>query len=191
MSPTLQNGIAASESPLSSPVSWKTPNLLSSELIENCLTYFFENLYPTMPILHRTQTQQCVLEMEFSVEAYCLICSLCAFIVIHPGLHTVAQRGKAANSFHPHGQRLLEEAIHVRKCYDHVENHSVLAVTTSFFLSATYAGMTKHNAAWFHLREAITLAQLLGMQSESSYTPLDLESTMRRRMFWMLFMYER
>ena len=174
-----------------SPVPGRTTGLLSSELIEDCLSYFYENMYPSMPILHKRQAQQCVLEMDFSVEAYCLVCALCAFMAIQPDFHTTAFRNQSSNSSRSHGLSLLEDVLRTRRSYDQTENHSVIIVTTSFLLSTSYSGMMKHNAAWFHLREAITLSQLLGMQDEGSYNSLDFESTMRRRMFWMLFVYER
>ena len=174
-----------------SPVLTRTTGLLSSEFIQDCLSYFYENMYPSMPILHKSQAQQCVLEMDFSVEAYCLVGALCAFMAIQPDFHTTALRNQSSNSSRVHGLSLLEEVLRTRRSYDHTENNSVRMVVTSFLVSTSYSSMMKHDAAWFHLREAITLSQLLGMQDESSYTWPDFESTMRRRMFWMLFMYER
>lgn len=85
----------------------------------------------------------------------------------------------------------MEETIHIRKGLDQIENLSIATVTTSYFLSAACSELTKHNAAWFYLREAITLGQLLGIHEEGSYVTHDVESTMRRRMFWLLFVTER
>ncbi|KAL9627481.1 MAG: hypothetical protein Q9164_007595, partial [Protoblastenia rupestris] len=63
---------------------------------------------------------------------------------------------------------------------------------TSLFLFACYFGLDKHNKAWYHLREATTLAHIIGMQEESSYRKDDpVESTIKRRLYWLLFITER
>ncbi|MBE7182341.1 MAG: Zn(II)2Cys6 transcription factor, partial [Terriglobus roseus] len=56
----------------------RTPGLVSVELITACVDYYFTNLYPTQPILHRVKVGETIGQMEINVEAYCLITSLCA-----------------------------------------------------------------------------------------------------------------
>lgn len=90
------------------------------------------------------------------------------------------------------GQTLLAEALRVRKAHDYVENPSVWSVITSFFFFGSYFCLDRHNTAWFHLREATTLAQIMGMNDESTYQMTDVaESSRRRHLYHLLFLTER
>lgn len=87
--------------------------------------------------------------------------------------------------------RLVEETIRMWNSYNHKDNPTLTDVLIAFFLSAAYFGLEKANAAWIHLREAITLAQLLGMHDEATYNPGDADADFRRRLFWLLYVSER
>ena len=174
----------------------KMPGLLTSRMIDRCIDFFFTHMYPTMPILQRDRLVQEIGNANESVEVYCLLTSLCAFMMIQPGMRlrrNSMQNGEEtdhANTFS--GVALLEETLRVRKSHDFVENPTTVTIITSFFLFACYFGLDKHNTAWFHLREATTLAQIIGMQNEEHYEQGDLvERSRRRRLFWLLFVTER
>ncbi|KAI9707432.1 MAG: hypothetical protein M1836_000393 [Candelina mexicana] len=152
----------------------KARALLSADLVNACIEYFFAKLYPTMPILHRGSLQQAAMNIESSLDTYCLFSSLCAFILIQPGVECPSVDGS------PSGTTLLEETLRIRKRYDYVETATPATVTTSFFLFGCCFGLNKHNTAWFHLREATTLAQILGMQHESTYQTGDRAYALQR-----------
>jgi hypothetical protein len=179
-----------------SPAYLKRPGLLSMEMITSCVDYFFANLYPTQPILHRQKVGETIGMMETSIEAYCLTVSLCAYMMIQPNmtLSPTAFEGLdiPSQSTSQLGTTLLHEAVRVRKGYNYVENPSIWSVITSFFLFGSYFCLDKHNTAWFHLREATTLAQIMGMHIEANYQMTDIvESSRRRRLYWLLFVTER
>lgn len=149
-----------------------------------------------MPILHNEQLWRLVADMDFSVEAYCAIASFCAFMLIQPGIESKAPQAikmlAASSSNISLEKALLDETLRRRKSYDYIEKPSINAVITSFFLFSCCFGLDKHNTAWFHLREATTLAQIIGMQDEKTYMmgcPVKAAST--RRLFWLLFVTER
>ena len=154
-------------------------------------------MYATMPILEMKQIRATMAEANQSIEAYCLLCSLAAFMMIQPGIeqgNPAANRSRSASptSNPTLGLILMEEASRLRKSLDYVEHPSIPTVITSFFLFGCCFGLNKHNTAWFHLREATALAQLLGMQDEGTYMAGDSnESSIRRRLFWLLFVTER
>jgi hypothetical protein len=106
-----------------------------------------------------------------------------------PESHAARRETGPAVSFAT-GTTLLDEALRVRKGYEYVESptsdsHFILPI-------CCYFGLDKHNTAWFYLREATTLAQILGMQDESNYRTGDLvECSRRRRLYWLLFVTER
>ena len=89
------------------------------------------------------------------------------------------------------GTVILEEVVRVRRGHNHVDNPTTATVVTIFFLGACYFQLEKHNVSWFYMREAMTVAQLLEMQDESSYAFGEVDSMMRRQLFWLLFSAER
>ncbi|KAL8723921.1 MAG: hypothetical protein Q9181_007082 [Wetmoreana brouardii] len=187
------NNYASPTSSLSSPV---PSGLLTHDLIDGCMDFYFTHMYPTMPIMHNEQLWRLVAEMDTSVEAYCLVASFCAFVLIQPGIEFKAPQAiktlAASSSNASLGKTLLDEALRRRKGYDFIEKPSINAVITSFFLFGCCFGLDKHNTAWFHLREATTLAQILGMQDEKAYAEGSyVETACMRRLFWLLFVTER
>ncbi|KAI9769321.1 MAG: hypothetical protein M1839_003744 [Geoglossum umbratile] len=174
-----------------------TPGLLTPEVIKGCMDFFFKHMYPTIPILCREHLEESVNSLETDSEAYCLAAAFCAFTIIQPGINVGG--GAAGRTAQPttssttsSGAALLEEALRIRKTYDYIENASQTTVTTSFFIFGCYFGLEKHNIAWFYLREATTLVQILGMEDEGTYAAIDpAESIVRRRLFWLLFVTER
>ncbi|KAH0537399.1 hypothetical protein FGG08_005798 [Glutinoglossum americanum] len=179
------------------PSQVRTPGLLTPEMIKECTDFFFEHMYPTMPILRRERLEQPLDSLETDSDAYCLVAAFCAFMIIQPGINVTGEAaGRVAEpttySTVNSGAALLEEVLRVRKTYEYIENASQITVTTSFFIFGCYFGLEKHNTAWFYLREATTLAQILGMEDEDAYSTINpLESIVRRRLFWLLFVTER
>ena len=192
----VQDGRSSFGNPSSFPPYARVSGLLTPELIEGCANFFFAQMYPTLPILYRNQIRQTVADMSNSVEAYCLVAAFCAFMLIQPGiiLKTGQTREELTSSItNPEmGNLLMEECVRMRKCYDYIENPTVNATITSFFLFACCFGLNKDNTAWLHLREATALAQILGLQDESTYMFDNvIETSRKRRLFWLLFVTER
>lgn len=181
----------------SAPSSPTMSGLLTRELIDGCTEYYFANIYPTMPILHQEQLWRLAADMRSSTEAYCLLCSFCAFMLIQPGMetkpaHAIKPLEASLSSNISLGRTLLDGALKRRKGHDYIENPSVNAIITSYFAFSCFFGLDKHNTAWFHLREATTLAQTIGMQDEKTYIGVEYtESTRMRSLFWLLFVTER
>ena len=183
-------------SPPASPSFARTPSLMNRELINGCADFFFAHMYPTMPILNEELVQQIASEIDTSVEAYCLICSLCAFMLIQPGIELKPENNAdvSVKSIRNSalGTILLDETLRIRKSYEYVENPNISTIITSFFIFGCCFGLNKHNKGWLHLREATALAQLVGMQEEQHYMTSDFaESSRERRLFWLLFVTER
>ena len=153
-------------------------------------------MYPTMPILDES-IRQVLQEVPRSPEAYCLMSSLSAFMLIQPGIQlrispTVDGRPTSPSVNTSLGTLIMEDAIRVQKTTDYIEQPTMNAVITSFFLFACCFGLNRHNVGWYHLRQATTLAQMMGMQDESTFSLLDPpESARRRHLFWLLFVTER
>ncbi|OBT74583.1 hypothetical protein VF21_07520 [Pseudogymnoascus sp. 05NY08] len=185
----------ATPPPLCAPTLAPTPGLLTSEIVAQCIDFFFVNMYPTIPILHRGKLEAQARFADRDTDTYCLLTSLCAFMLIQPGMPVPGDpmgldSMPGANLMS--GTMLMEETIRVRKGYDHLESPTLGSLATSYFLFGCYFGLDLHNKAWFHLREATTLALILGMNKEESYAQFDvIESSRRRRLYWLLFVAER
>ncbi|KAK4933939.1 hypothetical protein LTR66_015808 [Elasticomyces elasticus] len=174
-------------------------DLLSPPTVDSCINFFFEHLYPTMPIFSRQHLN--VLAVEYrnsSSEVYCLVLSLCAFIMIQPGMSFEHQPMPESYEEDPvsaryrHANMLLNEIHRVRKTIDYVESPTVHSVQISFFLFCSYFGLDNSNKCWYHLREASTLAHLLNMNQEATYKNGDpIEHMYTRRFYWLLLLTER
>ncbi|KHN97278.1 C6 zinc finger domain containing protein [Metarhizium album ARSEF 1941] len=189
----MMNGIAC---PPTMSGSAPTPGLLTSELVKECAQFFFDNLYPQAPVLDRRQLEQQVLYMEQNRDAYCLLTSLCAFIMLQPGMSMPA--GDPYNLDMVPGaniissQLLLEECLRVRKGYEYLDCITLNSLATNFFLFGCCHGQEMHDRAWYYLREATTMMHMAGMDKEEHYMQLDAsEACRRRRLFWLFFSVER
>jgi hypothetical protein len=195
LSSKVANRLNGINSPPCSPTLSPTPGLLTSDMIKDCIEFFFANMYPTLPILHRGRLEQQAMYADQNADTYCLLTSLCAFMMIQPGMGIPGDplgldSMPGANLVS--GNLLMEETLRVRKSYDHLETPTLNSLVTSFFLFGCYFGLDLHNKAWFHLREATTLAHILGLQKEDTYLQFDaVESSRRRRLYWLLFVTER
>jgi len=195
----VQNRIAGINSPPPAPSLAPTPGLLTPDLIRESVEFFFANMYSAMPILHRQRLEQQALYVDQSVDTYCLLTSLCAFMMLQPGMQMPSMSNDPYNyeNMMPGSNivtatLLLEETLRVRKGYDLLESPSLNTLCTSYFLFAYYYGMELHDKAWFYLREATTIAHMIGMSKEETYMNYDgLEGPRRRRLYWLLFVTER
>jgi len=159
------------------------------------MEFFFVNVYPSQPVLHRQRAQEAVVNMDRSIEAYCMIVSLCAYVMIQANMKiqpNLLERHEVAHMSNVQfGHILLEESIRVRRGYDYRESPTPYTVLTSYLYSCCYFGLAKENTAWTYLREATTQSQLLGMHDEETYKHDPLDTSRKRVLYWLLFMAER
>lgn len=195
LSSKVANRLNGINSPPCSPTLTPTPGLLTNDMIKECIEFFFANMYPTLPILHRGRLEQQAMYADQNVDTYCLLTSLCAFMMIQPGMGIPGDPlglDSLPGANLVSGNLLMEETLRVRKSYDYLETPTMNSLATSFFLFGCYFGLDLHNKAWFHLREATTLAHILGLTKEDTYSQFDaVESSRRRRLYWLLFVTER
>ncbi|WQF89839.1 hypothetical protein CDEST_14853 [Colletotrichum destructivum] len=175
-----------------------TPGLLSADLVKDCLEFYFANLYEKMPILDRRQIDLQLPYIEQNRDTYCLMTSLCAFMMLQPGMSMPP--GDPYNLDVMPGativasQLLLDETLQVRKGYDYLESMTFNTLATNFFVYGCYHGLELHDKAWFHLREAATMMHLNGMIKEETYHGPqwdNAESSRRRRLYWLFYIMER
>jgi len=133
------------------------------------------------------------MQMEHSIEAYCKMSALCAYVLFQPSM-LLPPNCRFGTDFSASGlaHLLLEEAIRVRKTYEYFENPTIMTIYTSFFLFCSYFCLDRQNAAWTYLRQALTFAHVMGLHEEETYRDDDyIDGSRKRRMFWTLFIAER
>jgi hypothetical protein len=178
------------------PSSAPTLGMLTSDMVKECLNFFFDNMNAQAPILDRGLVEQQVLYMEQNRDAYCLMASMCAFVLLQPGM--AMPSGEPYNLELVPGanivasQLLAEEALRVRKGYDYLDQITANALATNYFLFGCCYAQEMHEKAWFYLREATTMIQMAGMNMDSYYQGFDAAEAARlRRMYWLFFVIER
>jgi hypothetical protein len=173
----------------------RTPGLLPPGLVDSCLKYFFANVYPSQPVLHRQRIQEMAMNMEHSAEAYCLIVALCAYVLIQANMTVppnLFSRPEMSQLSHISiGHVLLEEAVRVRRSFDYLEDPTQISILTAWFFYGSYFGLGRDNTAWSYLREATTQVQLLGLHDEDSYKNDPIDLSRKRVLYWLLFVAER
>jgi hypothetical protein len=175
-----------------------SPGLVTNEVVKPSLDYFFDNLYPNMPIFDRESLDGQGIFMEQNRDVYCLVTALCAFVMLQPGM--MVPTNPDVQDFHPMGGNtnlvakaiLFEEVLRVRAGYEYLEAPTFNAVATSYLLFACCVGEEMHNRAWYYLREASTLLHMLDMHKEETYQSWKpAEAAKRRRLYWLVATSER
>ncbi|EXJ60923.1 hypothetical protein A1O7_05076 [Cladophialophora yegresii CBS 114405] len=181
-----------------SPPNAQNVSLLSRQTIENCIDFYFNNMSTTAWILHCGALKHAISSrLMTDPELYCLTGSLCAFVMVQPGMNLAVApgsyyEGEPPENRYGYANMILNDIIRTRKSLNYVESPTLASVQTSFFLFSCYFTLEEQNLCWFHLREAATLAHLMGMHEESSYLLADaVDSMYRRRMYWLLLVTER
>jgi hypothetical protein len=185
------------KSPPTSPLTTRNPTLLSRQTVESCINFFFSDMSTTAWILDKAALVERIdSDLTNDNELYCLVGSLCAFVMVQPGVNLAVTPGchwdEPPENRYAHANFLLEDVNRARKNLDYVETPSLSTIQTSFFLFSCYFTLEKQNTCWYHLREAATLAQIMNMHEESSYHTGDaVEYAYRRRIYWLLLVTER
>ncbi|KAF4856018.1 putative sucrose utilization protein SUC1 [Colletotrichum siamense] len=125
--------------------------------------------------------------------------SCCANIALDPDiLSTPAdlsnlQQSSSVGINLPPVDFFLSEALRSRRYHNVADTQSLAQVQTSFFLYCIYFCLNNDNAAWFYIREAMTILQTLRYHEEATYNEIADASTKKyaRRIFWVLFITER
>ena len=125
-----------------------------------------------------------------------MITSLCAAIASQ-----VQPDQQSASSVHSNASDLLHtpdffinEAKRAKAAnLNYIEKPMLKDAQTNFFLFAALFNLDRHNSAWFHLREAMTMLQMLRLHEEDTYLAMkdELEAIYSRRTFWLFFITER
>ena len=158
-------------------------------LIPQCVDLYYEHIYPIMPLPYMPALREMVARpMTPSEKNY--VYALSALTSFHMSGQSLEAQGPP--SWEVAGRFFLDECISVRQSYDFLEDASLNAVVSSFWLSTSFFEINQSRKSWLYLREALTLALDVGLQDDSTYAGLGPEEKLcRQRVFWQLFVTER
>lgn len=151
------------------------PRNISQETLLPWIDVYFKRLHPTIPLLSRTMVYQEMLMRRHHTDRQfgAMLLALCAFAMTQPvQIHEVASTPSRAAQ----ARILLTESVKMRMAVDFGENPSIHMVLASFFIFACLFGSGQHNAARHRLREAVDLANALGLHLPHAYDGLDTDT---------------
>ena len=158
-------------------------------LMKQCVDIYLQELYPIMPILRSSELYEMLARPRQANENSMLL-ALCALVTTFMCRRSMSIFGVL--EWEPIAHFFLRGSLSTRTQYDYIQDCSILTLLTSFFLYITHFEFHNIRLCWFYLREAITLAQSLGLHTEGFYHGLDpLEALYCRRIYCILFVTER
>ena len=161
---------------------------VSIPVLRQHLDAFQERLYPVWPVVHKA-TLLWDLEAKNDTEAYVLATALSAVTAAQLQLPPT---DVGLGQQYWNSTELAAEAWRVRQSMDYLQNPSISSLLSSFFLHIAAANEGKILKAAFLLREAVTCAQLLGLDRAAYYRVLSQETKqLYLRIVWLLFITER
>lgn len=151
------------------------PRNVNEESLLPWINVYFKRLHPTMPFLNRGNLFHAMLLRKHHTNPQfgAMLLGLAAFamtqpIQIHERASTPSRSAQA--------RMLMGESAKMRVDVAFGQNPSIEMILTSFFMFACLFDSQQHKAARLRLREAIDLANSLGLHSPQSYDNLDGET---------------
>ncbi|KAI1343666.1 hypothetical protein F5Y15DRAFT_172850 [Xylariaceae sp. FL0016] len=158
-------------------------------LIPRCVDLYYDHMYPIMPILYMPSIRA-MIEHPLTPAEKNLVYALCALTAFHMSGQSILAPGPP--SWEVVGRFFLDECIAVRQTYDFLDDASLFAVISSFWISTSFFEINQNRKSWYYLREAMTLALELRLHVNATYIGLREEEVLcRQRVFWILFVTER
>ncbi|CZT45012.1 related to transcription activator [Rhynchosporium secalis] len=146
-----------------------------------------------MPLIHIPTLRSSIVARPQEMYEKNLIYSLCALTSTHmSGKSIPLILASYPPSWEAAGRFFLDECISVRQSYDFVEDRSLYAVISSYFVSTAFFELNQNKKSWYYLREALTMGQDLRFDDENTYASLSpTDALCMRRTFWILYVTER
>ncbi len=156
---------------------------IASLVLRLCI--FRHRLYPVWPIVAIEDITTSLYKEEGDVLTYALANAVGAATMAQLKLESLADTAPAGS---------MEAECHRAKSLDDKgQVASLNTIRIAFFLHVYHENLEPGGvASLLYLREAITLAQIMGLHRESTYATLSpSEQEIRRRILWLLFVTER
>ncbi|CAI0654960.1 unnamed protein product [Colletotrichum noveboracense] len=174
---------------------------LSIHKIRQSLDTYLTHKYPITPMIDRARMEEYIRNFAQCPGCYGVIVSCCATVAPDRDVSLasaadspeLSRQRSYCDLLEPSADFLVSEVLRSRQFCHLAENQSLAQVQTSFMLHCAHSSPRNDYAAWFYLREAITILQTLRYHEEATYQETTDLSVAReaRRAFWVLFVTER
>ncbi|PMD47997.1 hypothetical protein L207DRAFT_415564 [Hyaloscypha variabilis F] len=163
----------------------KDPGRTSTQSLELRLSIFRLRLYPVWPVVDASYITAALQNNEGDTLEYALANAV--------GAATVAQLKLDSLTDTVSASAMEAECCRVKDLGSHRRVASLDTLRIAFFLHVYHENLEPGGVASLsYLREAITLAQIMGLHRESMYAALaPPHQEIRRRILWLLFVTER
>ncbi|KFZ14547.1 hypothetical protein V502_06031 [Pseudogymnoascus sp. VKM F-4520 (FW-2644)] len=170
------------EPPIAPQAPLKTPS--SSLIVQLCV--YRLRLYPIWPIVAVEEIMGSLQGDMQDMETYALANAIGAATIAQLKLD---QTGISTAT----GSSMAEECLRTKLMGKNGQSANLNILRIAFFLHIYYENQDQGGVkSLLFLREAITIAQIMGLHRESSYLSLSpSEQQVRRRILWLLFVTER
>lgn len=176
------------------------PHIILAEFLP-CLQIYQTWYYEIWPIISVSQLTSsisnkddiCSLDLnEENIQSYTLCCALAGAIKEHTNF--VSSYDKIINI--PDSLKSVDfiaECLRARNFCDYRSNPTIESILVSFFLHVYYSDIKPFSSsAILYLREAISIAELLGLHDESRFKDMSREEKCRiRNIYYILMIAER
>jgi hypothetical protein len=162
---------------------------VSTVLLQHYLDVYHQKLFPIWPVVDRdVMTQR--LQDANDLEAYALATALSAVVIVQ--LQLAPPKGDKILSIDGQSERIAAECEKTRATLQYQKNPTIELLLSSFFLHVFTANRGHLCKSTVLLREAITIAQFLGLIHGKHYHTLPkFEAQLHLRIIWLLFITER
>lgn len=153
----------------------------------NLLPEYMSSVYPVQPILSEMEIRDNIEAMDQDKEAYSYVHAFgaCTLNLAYPGHRRTEEISEAI-------QRLVNESIRSRPLVSRGHKSSIRQCMTSLHLHNCFMTMHDSDASFFYIRDAITLVQMLGIETPGGMAMLaPHERAKLQRLYWEAFIHER
>ncbi|PWN47697.1 hypothetical protein IE53DRAFT_235554 [Violaceomyces palustris] len=167
------------------------PNPLAESVLIVNIGLFFDRLHAIMPVFTRTWIYSRLDRNDHHTDPQfgAMLIAMSAFAIWQPVEASTPEETRARKH---RVKYLLQEAVKMRSGAFFGQSPCLEAVMASFFIFGTLFGLGEESAAWFRLREAVTLGHLLRLHEPAAYEELEKDEQERRlRAYWLLAITER
>lgn len=163
------------------------------EIVQPHIQDLFTHKCTITPIIDPTSFQHLMQSFPTSPRVYALVASLCATSLSQFRKNDDTATSPESNGDNPQSSAFfVAEAKRARAFFDYASSPVLEDIYTSLFLYNAAHNDYLYALAFYHVREAITMLELLRLHREQTYSKMDhVLGEYSRRTFWVVFISER
>lgn len=160
-----------------------TLDVIDKSQLHKLIDEFFDTQHPVTELLDKNEIHEFVEEDRPDITHRCLVMGIVAYQCVISGSED-KRHSMYLNEAIRHQNEIRTQLVH--------DVPKVMDIFCAFFIQASYFNQQLYQQAFIYLREAITLAQILKIDQETSYITLSpQEQDKRRKLYLLLVVTER